>query len=101
MKTRYLVSFLVLFVPFVVTSGLSGAENVDHAATLSAFLNDDTTIVAYLDAAALPSPGNPAELFKLLPLVPEETQSKLLGLMMASGLVSKFQAAGGQGIYVV
>ena len=94
------MSGAVLAVLLYPNAGIT-AEPIDHAATLAPFLNDDTFAVVYLHVAALPQPGNPAEIFQLLPKLPEEAQQQLLGLTMASGFVDKFQSAGGQGIYLV
>lgn len=101
MKSRNLVLLFVLFVFFVVKSDTHAAEKVDHAAVLTPLLSNDTFAVAYLDIAAFPASGNQNEIFALLPLLPQDAQESILGMMIVGSLIDKFQAAGGQGIYVV
>ena len=77
------------------------ADEVNHAAVLAPYVNDDTFAVGYLNVASLAAPGSPDELFQLLPKLPEEAQSQLVGVVTAGKTIQTFKDAGGQGLYVV
>jgi hypothetical protein len=68
---------------------------------LAPYVNDDTFAAAYINAGSLKVSDASSAFEKFLPMLGDGAQPAMLGMMMADGVVQRFQAAGGEAIYVV
>ena len=68
---------------------------------LAPYVNDDTFAAAYVNAGSLKVSDASSALERFLPMLGDGAQPAMLGMMMADGVVQRFQTAGGEAIYVV
>src|SRR4051812_16839283 len=91
-------------------SGASGhllaAERPNPASVLVPFVSGDSFAAGYFDVASLDLPKNREailnlDILKILPQLPQDVQSAIVGVAMAETLAEQFRDAGGQSIYVL
>lgn len=82
------------------------AEPVDHADVLAPFVNSDSFAVAYADIASLDLPKDgeavlTPQLLLVMQSLPSDVQAQIFVAVGVQTLAARFQAAGGQGIYLL